>query len=331
VLAFDIGGTYLRAALYDPNSDQVSSVRRRQSPNYLIHSDCSKLSERLMQVLVDLSAEVLAGRHATCISLAFPAPIGPNGTALAVPTLFGGSTSSGFHIASAATACWPAASVFVLNDLTAAGYRYTPELQDFCILTVGSGIGHKVFLGGNPQVGQGGRGGEIGHLRLDTHPAALPCDCGGRGHLGAIASGRGAVHLARQIACSDPKTFRHGFAGDLCGGDPCRLNAEILVRAFQNGDTWTTGVIRGTVQRLGQALAAIHLSVGVEMFIIIGGFAMALGERYRLMLAEGAYEACWDLGQDWTTMIRLGAADDDHALIGGGRFAARASALLSRS
>ena len=87
----------------------------------------------------------------------------------------------------------------VLNDLAAAGFRYVAEgLSDFAIVTVGSGVGHKVFLGGRPLAGVNGRGGEIGHLRVDFSADALACDCGGFGHVGGLASGRGAVALVRR-------------------------------------------------------------------------------------------------------------------------------------
>ena len=237
---------------------------------------------------------------------------------MATPTLLGGELASAFPIADAAAGLWPSARVHVLNDLTAAGYRYAPELQDFCILTVGSGIGHKVFLGGVPQVGPTGRGGEIGHLRIDMAPDALPCDCGGRGHLGAIASGRGTLRLARCQAMSDVAGFMKSMASDLSRGNPDHLDNVMLVQAFHAGDSWTRGVVQEATARLGQGLAAIHLAVGMEVFIITGGFANALGEGYRNLLVEGAHAAGWHLGQDWNRMIRFGSVDDDDVLIGAG-------------
>jgi hypothetical protein len=69
-------------------------------------------------------------------------------------------------------------------------------------------------------------------------------------------------------------------------------------------------------------LAAIHLTLGIETFIVTGGFAHALGENYRSLLVEGAQAAGWDLGQDWDRMIRFGAAEDDDVLVGAGRYAA---------
>jgi glucokinase len=129
-----------------------------------------------------------------------------------------------------------------------------------------------------------------------------------------------------RTAKADVAAFRRGRAGALCDGDPDRLDTTILVQAFAAGDAWTRRVIGETTNCLGQALAALHLGVGIESFIIIGGFAQALGENYRLMLAEGAGAASWNVGQDWGVMIRLGASEDGDALIGAGRYAVRMSA-----
>jgi predicted NBD/HSP70 family sugar kinase len=209
-----------------------------------------------------------------------------------------------------------------MNDLTAAGHRYVDVgLRDFCILTVGSGIGHKVFLAGRPQVGEGGRGGEIGHLRVDFRPDALACDCGGRGHVGALASARGTIRMARAAAERDPMGFSQSSLSRLAHRDDAGAfnpTGEEIAFAFSASDAWASNVVRTAASYLGIALAAIHLDVGIERFVVIGGFALALGERYRQILVEAASAASWDVGQEWNRMIELGLPDDDHGMIGAG-------------
>ena len=74
---------------------------------------------------------------------------------------------------------------------------------------------------------------------------------------------------------------------------------------------------------LGIGIASLHLAVGVERVILIGGFARALGETYRGIVANAAARACWALGQDWDEIVRLGEDDDDHGMIGAGLYATR--------
>src|SRR5207253_5772742 len=102
---------------------------------------------------------------------------------------------------------WPGRPVLAVNDLTAAGARYVDlGHRDFGVLTLGSGVGGKLFVDGRPLLGSAGYGGEIGHWRVPGAPP-IACDCGGIGHLSALASGRGIVRLARWRADRDPDGF----------------------------------------------------------------------------------------------------------------------------
>jgi glucokinase len=188
--------------------------------------------------------------------------------------------------------------VRILNDVTAAGYRYLRSSdEDFCIVTVSSGIGNKVFAGGRPLVGPSGRGGELGHLRVDDSANAPVCECGGRGHLGAIASGRAALAYARAHV-----------AKALTAGD--------LAAAFRRDEAWAVDVVRRCASPLGWALAAIHLGAGIERFVLFGGFALALGARYRDLVSAAAHQRCWNGQGNFT--IELGYDDDWSGLIGAG-------------
>ena len=212
--------------------------------------------------------------------------------------------------------------MIVLNDMTAAGYRYVSQgLQDFCLLTVSSGIGHKVFLHGSPVTGLGGRGGEIGHLRVNHTDRALRCDCGLRGHLGAVASGRGVLNDALQLARRCPEEFaRSMLSRPTDGGNPS-FDTAALATAFRAGDEWVSRIIDRAAAYLGHALAAIHTTIGIERFVIVGGFAFALGDEFRRRLAFAASQDCWDLGQEWDSMITFGIEDDDAGLLGAGQYA----------
>jgi glucokinase len=255
--------------------------------------------------------------------VAFPGPIDPWGNPLAAPTIWGSAPDGRLPIKDLLQAQWPDTPLLVLNDVTAAGFRYLshPE-ESLCIVTVSSGIGHKVFVHGRPVVGPGGRGGEIGHLQIDFSPDAPMCDCGHRGHLGALASGRASRYQVLRLAREDPSGFRASLLGAQSGFDPLVVQNEHLVAAFHQRDPWTGRVITRMTEALGFALAAIHLTVGVERFVLIGGFALALGPRYRSLTATAAARCGWDLGLDWNCAVELGQADDNAGLIGASQVAA---------
>jgi C7-cyclitol 7-kinase len=324
ILVLEVGGTNLRAALFDPETGELS--RRRQA---LVRSHARDgrggiTHQEIVEALRLLSLDVLDDRTPRAVAVAYPGPINTEGVALAAPTLVGETRGEPFPIKASWERLWPDARVLVVNDLTAAGYRYIARgATDFCVLTVGSGIGHKVFLDGRPCLGRGARGGEIGHLRLAFGADALRCDCGGRGHLGAVASGRGTVRLVQSCARRDRRGFLASTLSEDAAG-PEAITSEAVVAAFTADDEWVRETLRRAASYLGTGLAAIHLAVGVEQMIITGGFAHALGDPYRQMLVEAAAGASWQLGQDWNSIVELGIPDDEDGLIGGGLLAGSA-------
>ncbi len=176
-------------------------------------------------------------------------------------------------------------------------------------------------------IGPHGWGGEIGHVQVDFSDDAPSCDCGGIGHLGAVASGRGSPFQVSRLAALAPADFTHSQLGRRVDGQPDNVDNAMIVQAFHQADPWTLRLIRNMALPLGQMLATIHLTLGIERFVIVGGFALALGPAYSDLLAEAAASCCWALRGDWDRMIELGQADDDAGLVGAGRmvteFAAR--------
>lgn len=323
-LVFDVGGTRLRAALYHGESRTVSRVHVRETPSTwtLPGASGEEIRARLIDAMAEAGQEVLGGLEPGVVGIAFPGPVDANGRVLAAPTIWGDMGCAPLDVGAALAPRWVAAPLHVLNDVSAAGYRHlrAPD-EDFCIVTVSSGIGNKVFIRGRPVTGAAGRGGEIGHAVADFAPDAPLCDCGGRGHLGAVASGRGALLAARRRAAADPAAFAASLPGRVAGGDPDAVTNESLVAAFRAGDGWTAALVREVGAPLGRALAGIHTALGIERFTLVGGFALALGEGYRAEVARAAAAAAWDRGGSWDERVELGAGDDLSGLIGAGRFA----------
>jgi len=323
-LVFDVGGTNLRAAIYDSGTGWLTSIKRCLTPSHWNQPQLNveNIKDALLNTMFSMAEEVLANHSVRSICIAYPGPVDFDGNALASPTLLGHNPIHPFPIRRKCTEVWLDIDVHVLNDLTAAGYWYVNKgSRDFCILTVSSGIGQKIFYQGHPLLGPNGRGGEIGHLVIDHSQDAPFCECGGKGHLGAIASGRGVLIAAQQAAVSELQDFRESLLGKSCNANPDKINNELLAKAFIEGDQWTRNVITCTSRPLAHAIAAIHLSNGVERFIIIGGFAKALGEAYRLMIVDEALNSCWALGQHWDDMIQLGDSSEEECLLGAGIYA----------
>jgi glucokinase len=135
-----------------------------------------------------------------------------------------------------------------------------------------------------------------------------------------LASGRGTVAAVRRLALVDGQGFRASALGAAVG-HAGGIDGEAVAAAFRDGDRWVRDAVRTSAAHLGHGLAALHLAVGVDRIIVVGGFAFALGEPYRAMVADACAAACWNIGQDWDEIVELGIPDDDGGLIGAGVFA----------
>src|SRR5207248_1865510 len=158
-LVFDIGGTRTRAGLFNARTSTLVRSVTAATPNHLDFPESSfeQLSEQLLALMHRLGTELVDHRAVSEIGVAFAGPIGPAGDVLAAPTIWGTRLASPYRLGKDVARHWPNARVRILNDVTAAGYRYLRSAEeDFCVVTVSSGIGNKVFAGGRALVGRNG-------------------------------------------------------------------------------------------------------------------------------------------------------------------------------
>jgi glucokinase len=158
---------------------------------------------------------------------------------------------------------------------------------------------------------------------VDDDPLAPLCDCGGRGHLGAISSGRGAENHARRAAATDV-----AFAGSACatqfGATPGTLtNEQHLVPAVRMGDVWATGIVSHCIQPLARTVLQTVAAAGLQRVVLIGGFALSLGEPYRALFQQALKTMCdyRVLTPYLDSLVVLG--DEDACLSGAAAYAAK--------
>lgn len=321
----DIGGTTLRIGLMRKGQDQVSAIKRFRTESLRLHLGESgqELQDRIVRQLVrELKAylESAAGNGAAAVGLSFAGPISGGGVVIAAPTLWGPGARSLMLRQVLEEAL--GTSVVVANDITAAAWRYAgSETKPFCLITVSSGIGNKVFWGHDVLVDEDGHGGELGHWHVDATEPPLRCDCGEYGHLGAVASGRGVVALAELLAQRHAKRFVASVLHELSGGRPGAITSVDLAAAVRSEDSFAIHILQQALRSLASALACLFAAIGVRRFLFIGGFALAVGQRYIDLLGDELVKiGCFGLREpEVRKMLALGTADDEHSLIGMGR------------
>ena len=322
VVVFDVGGTYFRYNVLDDDGQLLEDIQRNkvESPNYESNSGLKpeKLTSLFIEKIVS-SVKGIKERNPQVeiegIGVAFPGPVDSNGVVIAAPPLWSDLVKD-----------YPlkkdlerilSHKVFVLNDVSAGCWYYKDKVKSerFCLITVSTGIGNKVFDAKHEEkiiTLKNGFGGEIGHAFVNKDEYDLPCDCGARGHLSSISSGRGAEKFAKIYSRNHIEKFNSSILFSLSCGDPERIDNVKLVKATKERDEFAQEIIRKTSLNLAIMIQQMYMAIGVEKFIIIGGFALSFGEIYREMLIDHLKDMkIWGIEKDKIKdLIELGEDDD---------------------
>ena len=156
--------------------------------------------------------------------------------------------------------------------------------SDVFYVTMGTGIGAGLILGGQLQRGGRGFAGEFGHFKVDRD--GLECGCGGTGCLETVASGPNIVRRVREQLFSDPSFSVSQLARDMEG----TLTAERVVRAATENDDLAASVLKETGGMLGTAIASIINLLNVEV-VVLGGGLMASGDLILESIREATQQA----------------------------------------
>lgn len=269
VLGVDIGGTNLSVGLV-PRSGGAPA-RRLVRP-----TDASRGGEAVTDTVVDLLRKVMdeAGvdpeRDVAGIGIGCPGPLDrASGLVLTTPNLGWKNFPVRDLIAE------PLGLPAVLdNDANCATYGEWwmgagRGVQTLVGLTVGTGVGGGIVLGGKVLHGASDAAGEIGHMTINY--GGRRCKCGNYGCLEAYASG---PNIASR-AVEGIEAGERSSLPDLVEGDLERITAETVSEAVLAGDAFATGVLLETARHLGVGLANLINLVNPEVVVIAGGVTRA--------------------------------------------------------
>jgi glucokinase len=168
---------------------------------------------------------------------------------------------------------------------------------DLVMLTLGTGVGGGLVLGGVPYRGWA----ELGHVVVVAGGEPCQGTCTGHGHLEAVASGTAADRAAQE----------------LWGGD---AGAEQLVERAQAGDDGARAALVELGRLLGAGIGSFVNMFGVELVVIGGGFGVGAGELLLVPALEAARQEALSPASQRLRLVEaeLGA---DAGLIGAGLLA----------
>ena len=159
------------------------------------------------------------------------------------------------------------------NDANAAAigemtYGAARGMKDFIVITLGTGVGSGIVVGGNLVYGHDGFAGELGHVIMRRNNGRQ-CGCGRQGCLEAYASATGVARTAREYLeiRKDESVLR-----DL---DPDEITSKDVYDAAMKNDKIALEIFEATGSMLGEAFADFVAFSSPEAIILFGGLTKA--------------------------------------------------------
>lgn len=152
------------------------------------------------------------------------------------------------------------ANVAALGEMWKGGGR---GFDSIVMVTLGTGVGGGIILGGKILTGVMGAGGEIGHTKVEWNETEM-CGCGGKGCLEQYASATGIVRMAK-------KEMQEGSRLAAIAD----ITAKDVFDAAKDGDAYALHIVDRFGMYLGVALANVAHIVDPEAFVIGGGVSKA--------------------------------------------------------
>ncbi len=270
VLAIDLGGTKIAAALISPDNRVMDKIYSptlvSEGPQPVTSRIFSMIDRLLSQGNTDAAqlygiAIAAAGAIDTDKGLVTSSPNLPGWLNIPLRDMirkrYGADTC-------------------LLNDASAAAlgeHRLGAGrgMTNLIYLTVSTGIGGGIIVNGELYSGTSGCAGEIGHMTIDAN--GPECNCGNFGCLEVLASGTAVANEAKRRI----KEGEQSKLTDIVSGDPEGITAEKVAMAAQGGDRLATAVISRAATYLGVGMANLVNIFNPEM-IIVGGGLSKMGE-----------------------------------------------------
>jgi glucokinase len=279
IVGVDLGGTKMLLGVLDPNSKVLWESREAST---------GQTEDELVELLIREVEEARGKRPGVAgVGLGIPATIDhERGIAISAVNLplddlpireiVGGRTGL---------------PVFVDNDATVAAlaehlYGAARGAENAVMLTIGTGIGGGLILGGEVYRGASGAGAELGHTVIEADGPPCQGNCPGRGCVETLASGTALGREGRAAAEREPDSALGAMLAD---GET--IDGKAVTETALSGDATARGVFDLVGSRLGVALTSFANIFEPEVFVIGGGVIAAgdlLLDPARRVLAERA-------------------------------------------
>src|SRR5690625_753262 len=273
-IGIDIGGTKVAAGVVDLDG-RVRARARRETP--------TTSPQEVLNTIVEVVDELRSNHHVTSVGIGAAGFV----DATRSTVLFSPHLAWRNEPLRDAVNRRIGLSVLVDNDANAAAWaewRFgaAQNEEDLVCITLGTGIGGALVVGGQLHRGRWGLAGEFGHMQVV--PQGHRCECGNRGCWEQYASGNALVREARILA-EGKSPLAHQLLAQ-AGGETSRITGPLVSEVAREGDPEAIALLAEVGDWLGVGIAGLAAALDSGLFVIGGGVSEA-----NELLIEPAREA----------------------------------------
>jgi len=256
-IGVDLGGTNLRIAAYEGGRNFLETIvlptRLSLGRDQVVRDICEAVRSLMTR---DFGCRTLSG-----IAVGSPGPLElPAGILRNLPNFPGWD---GFNLKEAITTGL-GCEISLENDANLAalaeqrlGAGSSYDVDDLCVITLGTGVGNGLVLNGKIWEGVNGMAGEAGHMVVRDDEQSQ-CGCGGRGCLEQYASATAVIQMARErLSDAGLSTAR-----------------EVSLLA-QSGDKSARAIFDSVGHALAIALTGLINTLNLPLYLLGGGVCEA--------------------------------------------------------
>ena len=166
--------------------------------------------------------------------------------------------------------------VCLTNDANAAAlgeakFGAGKNYEDSVFITLGTGVGSGIILGGKVFEGSHGAGAEVGHMVVEV--GGIPCPCGRRGCFEQYASASALIRDTKRAMFE----HKNSLLWTLTGGEPENVDGKTAFAAARENDAAAKQVVKNYVMYLGEGVLNL-VNIFRPQAVVIGGGVSNEGE-----------------------------------------------------
>ena len=258
-IGIDLGGTNIKGALVN---EQGEIIRQSACPTH-----AEQGVEAVTATIADMIRDLAKGEDIAGVGLGYPGIVDDKCGTVVYACNLGWIN---YDVRSALKKL-TGFSVRLVNDANAAALAEVVAgaakgAESAVVVTLGTGVGGGVVIGGRLLTGYTGAASELGHMTIVAD--GVPCACGRKGCFEAYASATALIRMTDEAMSAHPESAMHQIAAELGGVD-----GRTAFTAQQAGDPIGEEVVKEYVHYLSIGIANIVNIFFPEVVALSGGVA----------------------------------------------------------